>query len=131
MSESKSISHCQGKGSLSHNNRDFSSKNVDSNRTDDNITFIRDPIAEAYEKCFGAAVNRYNERQPRADRQIKTSYYESTFNHAPCNTVITSSDNGLLIVGITLQRLATALQDVIPLLWLKLSNRVLLSLLDT
>ena len=92
MSESKSISHCQGKGSLSHNNRDFSSKNVDSNRTDDNITFIKQPIAEAYEECFDTAIQRYNERQPRADRQIKMSYYESVFNHAPCNTVITSAD---------------------------------------
>jgi hypothetical protein len=92
MPGAKSISHCQGKGSLSHNNRDFKTKNVDSSRTDDNITFIKQTIAEAYEECFGTAVQRYNERQSRADRQIKTSYYESVFNHVPCNKVITSPD---------------------------------------
>lgn len=88
----KSISHCQGKGSLSHNNRDFKAKNVDSLRTEDNITFIKQPIAEAYDECFGASVQRYNEKQSRSDRKITTSYYESIFNHTPCNTVITSSD---------------------------------------
>lgn len=88
----KSISHCQGKGSLSHNNRTFSSKNVDSSRTADNITFIKQPIAEAYEKCFGAAVQRYNEKQTRADRQIKNGYFQSVFDNVPSNSVITSSD---------------------------------------
>ncbi len=43
----KTISHCQGKGSLAHNNRTFHPKNVDSSRTPDNITFIKEPIAEA------------------------------------------------------------------------------------
>lgn len=88
----KSISHCQGKGSLSHNNRDFKAKNVDSSRTNDNITFIKQPIAEAYDECFSAAVHRYNEKQSRSDRQIKTSYFENLFNHLPSNSVITSSD---------------------------------------
>ncbi len=32
MSIAKSISHCQGKGSLAHNNRTFRPKNVDSSR---------------------------------------------------------------------------------------------------
>lgn len=92
MPGAKSISHCQGKGSLSHNNRNFKAKNVDSSRSDDNITFIKQPITEAYEECFHAALQRYNERQSRADRQINKSYYENVFNHVPCNTVITSSD---------------------------------------
>ena len=87
----KSISFCQGKGSLSHNNREFVAKNVDSNRTKDNITFISEPIAEAYQKCFGGATERYNARQKRKDRQI-SDYYENTFKHKICNTVITASD---------------------------------------
>jgi len=88
----KTLSHCQGKGSLSHNNRDFKPKNVDSGRTKNNVTFIKEPISEAYEKLFGAAVERYNARQKRNDRKIKNGYYEYQFNHAVSNNVITSSD---------------------------------------
>ena len=39
MSE-KRISHCQGKGSLTHNNRKFNAKNVDDTRTKDNICLL-------------------------------------------------------------------------------------------
>ena len=66
----KSISHCQGKGSLSHNNRVFKPKNVDSTRTQNNIIFIQEPIEQAYEKCFGEAVNRYNTKQIWSDIHI-------------------------------------------------------------
>ena len=72
MSE-KRISHCQGKGSLTHNNRKFNAKNVDDTRTKDNIAFVQQPIEEAYEHLFGAAVERYNARQKRADRKINTA----------------------------------------------------------
>lgn len=65
----KTISHCQGKGSLTHNNRRFSAKNVDSSRTKDNIIFIEQPIADAYDDLFGAAIERYNAKQKRADRK--------------------------------------------------------------
>lgn len=88
----KTLSHCQGKGSLSHNNRDFKPKNVDSGRTKNNVTFIKEPIGEAYKKLFGAAVERYNARQKRSDRKIKNGYYEYQFNHAVSNNVVTSPD---------------------------------------
>ena len=88
----KTLSHCQGKGSLSHNNRDFKPKNVDSGRTKNNVTFIKEPIGKAYEKLFGAAVDRYNAGQKRSDRKIKSGYYEYQFNHAVSNSVITSPD---------------------------------------
>ena len=88
----KSISHCQGKGSLSHNNRTFKPKNVDSNRTHNNIIFVQEPIEQAYEKCFGKAIERYNSKQKRNDRKIHTTYFEHTFKHKPFNTVVTSSD---------------------------------------
>lgn len=52
----KSISYCQGKGSLLHNNRTFKPKNVDSNRINNNIIFVQEPIEQAYEKCFGKAI---------------------------------------------------------------------------
>lgn len=88
----KRISHCQGKGSLTHNNRRFSTKNVDSLRTKDNIIFVQQPIEKAYEQLFGEAVERYNARQKRADRQIKTSYFEHVFKRSPSQSVVTSAD---------------------------------------
>lgn len=88
----KSISHCQGKGSLSHNNRIFKPKNVDGSRTSDNVTFIKEPISAAYEKLFGAAVERYNAKQKRSDRKIKNGYYEYQFNHKISQNVVTSPD---------------------------------------
>lgn len=36
----KTILMCQGKGSLSHNNRMFTAKNIDSSRTANNIVFV-------------------------------------------------------------------------------------------
>ncbi len=88
----KTISLCQGKGSLSHNNRTFKPKNVDSTKSENNVTFIKIPIAEAYDNCFKEAVERYNEKQTRNDRRINKSYYESVFNHKPCDYVITAPD---------------------------------------
>ncbi len=88
----KRISHCQGKGSLTHNNRKFNAKNVDDSRTKDNIIFIQQPIDEAYEQLFSAAVERYNARQKRADRKIKTSYYEHLFKRKASQSVVTAAD---------------------------------------
>ena len=88
----KRISHCQGKGSLTHNNRKFNAKNVDDTRTKDNIVFISQPIGEAYEQLFGAAVQRYNSKQKRADRKIKTNYYEHLFKRKVSSTVVTAAD---------------------------------------
>ena len=90
--KAKTISHCQGKGSLSHNNRTFKPKNVDSNRSRQNVTFVKMSITEAYDKCFSEAVERYNAKQKRADRRIKDGYFRYAFSHAPSNNVITAAD---------------------------------------
>lgn len=91
MSE-KRISHCQGKGSLTHNNRKFNAKNVDDTRTKDNIIFVQQPIEEAYEHLFGAAVERYNAKQKRPDRKITTTYYERVFKRKISQSVVTAAD---------------------------------------
>lgn len=91
MSE-KRLSHCQGKGSLTHNNRKFNAKNVDGTRTKDNVVFVQQPIGEAYEHLFGAAVERYNAKQKRADRKITKSYYEHTFKREISQSVVTAAD---------------------------------------
>lgn len=65
----QSISVCKGKGSLGHNNREFSTPNVDPTRTHLNIIYKQEPLAEAYEKLFGEEVRRYNEGK-KPSRQI-------------------------------------------------------------
>ncbi|MCL2426499.1 MAG: plasmid recombination protein [Oscillospiraceae bacterium] len=86
----KSISFCQGKGSLTHNNRKFLYGNVDAQRTKDNITYVCQPIGEAYEQCFDESLQRYNDKQKRADRKINTSYYENLFGKPPQSNVVVS-----------------------------------------
>ncbi len=88
----KAISHVQGKGSIAHNNRLFSPKNVDPNRTVDNVCYIHKPIAEAYSEIFDEAVSEYNSKQKRSDRMIRTGYYEHLFKRSPCNTVIEAAN---------------------------------------
>lgn len=88
----RTISICQGKGSLGHNNRAFHTKNTDPNRTPNNIVFVREPIGEAYDKLFSAAVERYNAHQNRSDRKVKTSYFEHQFGQPVTETKLTSPD---------------------------------------
>lgn len=88
----KRISFGQGKGSLTHNNREFVAANVDPLRTPDNVTFICQPIAEAYNQLFAESTERYNAKQTRNDRKIHGSYYEHLFGVKPCNTVRTAAD---------------------------------------
>lgn len=87
-----SITHSQGKGSLSHNNRKFTAKNVDGSRSKDNVTFVKIPIKQAYDDCFGKVVERYNEKQKRSDRKIKSGYFQYAFGQKPCETVVVASD---------------------------------------
>jgi peptidoglycan hydrolase CwlO-like protein len=67
---SKTISFVKGKGSINHNNRDFTAKNVDASRTSMNVIYVQIPIEEAYEDIFGQAVADYNAKQKRSDRKI-------------------------------------------------------------
>lgn len=87
----KSISMCQGKGSLSHNNRDFTARNIDSSRTANNIVFVQQELGEAYHHLFDEAVERYNARQKRNDRKI-SDYFQHLFNREPSKSVITGAN---------------------------------------
>ena len=88
----KRISFGQGKGSIAHNNREFVADNVDVFRTPDNITFVCQPIGEAYDLLFKESTERYNAKQKRNDRKVHGSYYEHLFGVKPCNTVRTAAD---------------------------------------
>lgn len=89
---SRTISICQGKGSIGHNNRAFHTKNTDPARTKNNIVFVREPIGDAYGKLFSAAVDRYNAKQKRSDRRINNGYFEYQFGQPVTETKLTSPD---------------------------------------
>jgi len=76
-----SISHKCKKtnASISHNNREFISPNVDKARLKENIYFVQQPIEDAYNEIFEPARLRYNATQKRDDRKITTSYQQHLF----------------------------------------------------
>ena len=71
----RTISGMVGKGSLTHNNRNFIAENIDHARTGDNITYCHEDLKQVYQELFGAALERYNGKQTRSDRKI-ADYYE-------------------------------------------------------
>lgn len=71
----RTISGMMGKGSVSHNTRTFSAKNVDQERSKYNVEFCHSDIKEVYHKLFDDALERYNAKQKRSDRKID-DYYE-------------------------------------------------------
>ena len=71
----RTISAMRGKGSLTHNCRDFIAENVDSSRTPLNVKYRNEDIRTVYHELFDDALARYNEKQTRRDRVID-DYYE-------------------------------------------------------
>ncbi|MCR5778160.1 MAG: plasmid recombination protein [Lachnospiraceae bacterium] len=64
------LSFVVGKGSLTHNNREFVAENVDRDRIKLDEFYNKEPLKDAYRKLFGLAVDEYNASQKRKDRQI-------------------------------------------------------------
>lgn len=75
----KTISFVKGKGSLSHNNRDFVADNVDKDRMDWNIYYIQQSLKEAYALLFTSAIEDYNSKQKRKSRWV-TDYLSDIKN---------------------------------------------------
>ena len=71
----RTISAMRGKGSLTHNRRDFIAENVDSSRTPFNVEYCNEDIRTVYHELFDDALALYNEKQTRKDRVID-DYYE-------------------------------------------------------
>lgn len=71
----RTISGMMGKGSINHNTRAFSAKNVDTERSIYNVEFCHTEIEEVYHELFDEALERYNAKQKRKDRKID-NYYE-------------------------------------------------------
>lgn len=76
-----SISFTLGKASnphganLRHNNRKFYAPNIDPSRTEQNMTYVRQDVREAYHQLFDRAVEDYNAKQKQPCRRIH-DYYE-------------------------------------------------------
>ena len=81
----RSISHEKGRGSLAHNNRDFSSTNVHKDRIKNNVIIKQQSLRAAYDECFGEAVTEYNAKQKRNDRKI-SDYFEHLFGVSATTT---------------------------------------------
>ncbi len=64
-----------GKGSVNHNSRKFTAKNVDAERTKNNIVYCNEYIKAVYHELFDEALERFNAKQKRSDRRID-SYYD-------------------------------------------------------
>ncbi len=59
-----------GKGSVNHNTRVFSAKNVDKERSKDNIEFCNRNIKEVYHELFDEALKRYNAKQNEVTERL-------------------------------------------------------------
>ena len=77
--EAKTISFPKGRGHLTHNNREFISKNVAPERISWNRIYKQETLEDAYEICFGQALREYNENQKRKDRR-KENYLKEIEN---------------------------------------------------
>ncbi|MCI6254640.1 plasmid recombination protein [Eubacterium coprostanoligenes] len=75
----RTISAMVGKGSVNHNSRKFKAENVDGSRTHLNIDYCNENIKKVYHELFDEALERYNDKQARADRKIE-NYYEKIRN---------------------------------------------------
>ena len=75
----RTISGMVGKGSVNHNTRAFTAKNVDSDRSGANIHFCNEDIKQVYHKLFDEALEKYNAKQKRKDRRIE-NYYKKICN---------------------------------------------------
>ncbi|WP_409966910.1 plasmid recombination protein [Bengtsoniella intestinalis] len=70
----RTISMSVGKGSVNHNTRAFHAENTDPERTPLNRCYINQPIQSVYHTLFDEALERFNAKQKRQDRQIPDYY---------------------------------------------------------
>ena len=60
---------------MKHNSRKFNAKNTDPERTHMNTEYCNEKLKDVYHQLFDDALQRYNNKQKRADRRIE-NYYE-------------------------------------------------------
>ena len=102
----RTISATIGKGSVNHNTRAFTAKNVDKNRSADNVEFCQEDIKQVYHKLFDETLERYNEKQKRDNYYEKIRrgkqeklFHEVIFQIGNKDDMNTKSEDGLLAKG--------------------------------
>ena len=69
------ISGMTGRGSIRHNNRDFTAANVDRERSAQNIVFVNEDLKQIYHELFDEALETYNAGKKKTRDKIP-DYYE-------------------------------------------------------
>ena len=69
------ISGMTGRGSIRHNNRDFTAANVDRERSAQNIVFVNEDLKQIYHELFDDALETYNAGKKKTRDKIP-DYYE-------------------------------------------------------
>ena len=69
------ISGMMGRGSIRHNNREFTAANVDRNRSGQNIVFVNEDLKQVYHELFDEALESYNAGKKKTRDKIP-DYYE-------------------------------------------------------
>ena len=69
------ISGMMGRGSIRHNNREFTAANVDRGRSGQNIVFVNEDLKQVYHELFDAALESYNAGKKKTRDKIP-DYYE-------------------------------------------------------
>lgn len=93
---------------VAHNNRDFSAKNVEYSKTNNNIIYASESIEKAYDKLFSESLEAYNKEQ-RKSRRIENYYehilnskreeafYEAIIQYGDKETAACGSQNGIQV----------------------------------
>lgn len=107
-----------GKGSVNHNTRAFTAKNVDKRRSVDNVEFCQEYIKHVYHKLFDEALERYNAKQKRKDRMLDDYYekirrgkQEKLFHEVIFQIVNKDDMNGKSEDGLLAKRILTEFMD--------------------
>lgn len=69
------VSFSSGRGNINHNEREFSTPNVNRNLSKNNVDLKSQDINAAYEEVFGESCSINNERQKREDRKLSPDQY--------------------------------------------------------
>ena len=69
------VSFSSGRGNINHNEREFSTKNVNRNLSKNNVDLKSQDLKDAYKEVFGESCEINNERQKREDRKLSSDQY--------------------------------------------------------
>lgn len=69
------VSFSSGRGNINHNEREFSTPNVNRSLSKNNVNLKSQDLKDAYKEVFGESCEINNERQKREDRKLSPDQY--------------------------------------------------------